>query len=170
MFPRDRCGRSILLPIKEESTRLTTSSPFSKRPKWRRVFSGGSFVATHSRPAPEDAYRVCWPCFVFTLTHVLQTTSVPMEQKEEPTQRDVPIVPPRPPARSAGRYPRKLTGKPYLASSRSGLEPSTSSVAVRAVSCAFSPTSGEPTRRETLGSDSHCAPEGWCSQRGTVQA
>ena len=31
VFPRDSSGRSILLPIKEESTRLATSSPFSMR-------------------------------------------------------------------------------------------------------------------------------------------
>ena len=30
-----------------------------------KCFSGGTFVATHSSPAPEDAYRVCRPSLVF---------------------------------------------------------------------------------------------------------
>ena len=66
MFTRDSSGRSILFPIKEESSRLATSFPFSKRANGKEPPSGGTYVATHPSPAHEDPYRVCKPCFVFT--------------------------------------------------------------------------------------------------------
>ena len=37
VFPRDSIGRSILFPLKEESTILATSSPFSKRPNGKSL-------------------------------------------------------------------------------------------------------------------------------------
>ena len=60
-----------------------------------------------------------------TLTHehVHQAASLPVEQVEEPTLRDGPVVTPRPPARSAGRYSRRSTEKSHLSSSRSSVEP-----------------------------------------------
>ena len=64
-FSRDSGWRSNLFPIKEESTRVATSSPFSKRPNGKEL-SCGAFVTTHPSPAPDDAYRVCRPCSVFT--------------------------------------------------------------------------------------------------------
>ena len=54
-----------------------------------------------------------------------------------------------------------------------GLAPSVSdsfSGAVRAASYDFPPACGEDSRRETVGSDSHHAPEAWCSRKGTLQA
>ena len=42
--------------------------------------------------------------------------------------------------------------------------------AARAASYEFPPTSEEDPRRETPGSDSHLAPEHWCSRKGTLQA
>ena len=63
MFTRDSSERSILFPIKEESSRLATSFPFSKRANGKEPPSGGTYVATHPSPAHEDAYRAC---FVFT--------------------------------------------------------------------------------------------------------
>ena len=42
--------------------------------------------------------------------------------------------------------------------------------AARAVSYEFPPTSKEDARQETPGSDSHLAPEAWCSLKGTLQA
>ena len=48
--------------------------------------------------AHEDAYRVCKPCFVFTHANPRASGNVDMEQVEEPTLRDGPVVTPRPPA------------------------------------------------------------------------
>ena len=105
-----------------------------------------------------------------TLTHVLQTTSVPLEQKDTPTLRDGPVVTPQPPTRLAGRYSRKITDESHLSSNRSNSESPAPSGAVRATSCNFSPKSEEDTRREAVGLDSHRAREAWCSQSGTLQA
>ena len=58
-----------------------------------------------------------------TLTHVQITASVPVEQEEEPTLPDGPVVTPRPPVRSTRRYSRKSTEESHLSSSRTGLEP-----------------------------------------------
>ena len=54
-----------------------------------------------------------------------------------------------------------------------GLAPSvldSFSGAARAASYEFLPVSEEDPRRETPGSDSHLAPEAWCSRKGTLQA
>ena len=54
-----------------------------------------------------------------------------------------------------------------------GLAPSvlgSFSGAVRAVSSEFPPASEEDSRRETAASDSHYAPEAWCSRKETLQA
>ena len=58
-----------------------------------------------------------------TLIHVHQAASLPVEQLEEPTLRDGPVVTPRPPTRSAGRYSRRSTEKLPLSSSRRSIEP-----------------------------------------------
>ena len=42
--------------------------------------------------------------------------------------------------------------------------------AARAASYDFPPASEEDPRRETPGSESHLAPEAWCSRKGTLQA
>ena len=54
-----------------------------------------------------------------------------------------------------------------------GLAPSvleSFSGASRAASYEFPPASEEDPRRETPGSDSHLAPEAWCSRKGILQA
>ena len=51
------------------------------------------------------------------LTHVHQAASLPVDQVEEPTLCR-PVVTPRPPARSPGRYYRKSTDESRLSSSR----------------------------------------------------
>ena len=54
-----------------------------------------------------------------------------------------------------------------------GLAPSvldSFSGAARTASYEFPPASEEDSRRETLGSYSHLAPEAWCSRKGTLQA
>ena len=79
VFPRDRSGRSILFPIKEEPTSLATSSLSSKRangnehPRARNLFPLAqaplSKTPTGSTdPAPSSG----------TLTHVHQATSAPV--------------------------------------------------------------------------------------------
>ena len=105
-----------------------------------------------------------------TLTHVHHAASLPVEQVEEPTLRDGPVVTPRPPARSAGRYSRKSTEESHLSSSGSSLEPPAPSGAARAASGGYSPKSDGDTTRETVGPDSPRDPEAWCSRTGTSQA
>ena len=58
------------------------------------------YIAAHPSPAPEDANRVCTPCFVFTHANPRASGNVDntVEQVEEPTLRDGPVVTPRPPA------------------------------------------------------------------------
>ena len=102
-----------------------------------------------------------------TLTHVHQATSVPVEQEEEPTLPDGPVVTPRPPVTSAGRYSRTSTEESHIASSRSSLEPPAPSGTVIAASCDFSPKSEGDTRRETVGSDSNRGHEARCSRTGS---
>ena len=70
----------------------------------------------------------------------------------------------------AGRYSRKSTEESHISSCRSSLKSPVPSGAVRAASCAFSPKSEGDTRRETVGPDSHRAPEAWCSRARTLQA
>ena len=171
MLPRDSSGRSILFPIKEESSRLATSFPSSKRadgtepprvgPIWPPTRSPLSKTHTGAT-SPDPSSR--------TLTHVHQAASLPVEQVEEPTLRDGPVVTPRPPARSAGRYTRRSTEESHLSSSGSSLKPPAPSGAAKAASGGYSPTSDGDTTRETVGPDSPRAPEAWCPRTGTFQA
>ena len=105
-----------------------------------------------------------------TLSHVHQAASLPVEQVEVPTLPDGPIVTPRPPVRSAGRYSRKSTEESLISSSRSSFEPPAPSGAVRAASCDFSPMSEGDTTPEIVGPDSHRDPEAWCSRTRISQA
>ena len=99
-----------------------------------------------------------------------KAASLPVEQVEEPTLRDGPVVTPRPPARSAGRYSRRSTEESHLSSSGNNLEPPAPSGAVRAASGGHSPKSDGDTTRETVGPDSPRDPEAWCCRTGTLQA
>ena len=63
VFPRDSSGRSIIFPIKKESTRLATSSPFPKISNGKGPSRG---EINHPSPAYYDACRACRPCSVFT--------------------------------------------------------------------------------------------------------
>ena len=98
MFTRDSSGRSILFPIKEESSRLATSFPYSKRANGKEPPRVGP-MSPPTR-AHEDAYRVCKPCFVFTHANPRASGNVDniVEQVEKPTLPDGPVVTPRPPA------------------------------------------------------------------------
>ena len=98
VFVRDNSGRSVLFSIKEESKRLATSSPFSKRHNGREL-SRVKILLPCASLAPEDAHRVTDPASSFnTLTHVFQATSAPVAQEEDPRPRDGPVGTPRPPA------------------------------------------------------------------------
>ena len=55
-FPRNHGGRSTLFPIKEESIRLATSSPFPTRSTGRKT-SPVDLVAPHRSTVLEDVYR-----------------------------------------------------------------------------------------------------------------
>ena len=110
VFPRDCNGRSIVFHVKEELTRLATSSTFSKRAIGKESSRVGimlpptraPFLKTPSGSAGSDSSSR-------TLTHVHQAASLPVEQGEEPTLRDGPVVSPRPPGRSDGRRSCKST-------------------------------------------------------------
>ena len=130
-FHRESSGRSILFPIKEESSRLATSFPFSKRANGKQPSRVGHMLPPTRAPLMKMPTGSAGPApSSRTLTHVHQAASLPVEQVEEPTLRDGPVVTPRPPARSAGRYSRKSTEESHLSSTRSSLEPPAPSGAV----------------------------------------
>ena len=171
VFPRDGSGRPILFPIKEESSRLATSSPFSKRANGKEPPRVGPMLPPTRAPLLKTPIGATSPApSSRTLTHVQKAASLPVEQVEEPTLRDGPVMTPRPPARSAGRYSRKSTEESHLSSSGSSLEPPAPPGAARAASGGYSPKSDEDTTRETVGPDSPRAPEAWCPRTGTFQA
>ena len=66
----------------------------------------------------------------------------------DPTLRNGPVVMPRLPTRSAGRYFREDTEESRLLSSINNSEPPAPSGAVRAVSCDFTPKSAARSRRD----------------------
>ena len=128
-------GALSFSPIKEESTRLATSFPFSKRPNGKEPSQVGLMLPPNRAPLMKTPTGSAGPApSLRTLTHVHQAASLPVEQEEEQTLRDVPVVTPQPPARSAGRYSRKSTEESHLSSSRSSLEPPAPWGAVRAAS------------------------------------
>ena len=124
VFPRDNSGRSILFPIEEESTRLATSSPYSKTPNGKEPSRVGLALPRTRAPLLTTPTRSADPASSsHTVTHVHQTASVPAEQEEEPTLCDGPVMTPRPPSRTTGRYSRESTEESHVSSSRSRLEP-----------------------------------------------
>ena len=99
VFARDNNGRSVLFSIKEESTRLATSSLFSKRhngrePPWVKTFLPLAQAPLQKTPTGSTDNASSSN----TLTHVFQATSAPVAQEEDPTLRDGQVVTPRPPA------------------------------------------------------------------------
>ena len=176
VFLRDSSGRSILFPIKEESTSLATS-PFSSK----RTNGNDPHRARNMLPHAQTPLLLTRPTgpasSLGTLTYVHQATSAPVAQERHPTLRNEPVVTPWPPgrstpwppARSAGRYSRKSTEESRL-SSRNSSEPPASSGAARAVSCDFTPKSDKATTRIPVGSDSRRALEAGCSQKGMLPA
>ena len=167
MFPRDSSGRSIFFPIKEESSRLATSFPFSKRGNGKDHSRVGRMLPTTRAPLMKTPTGLAGPApSSRTLTHGHQAASLPVKHVEEPTLRDGPVVTPRPRARSAGRYSRTYAEESHISSRRNSLEPPAPSVAVRAASCDFSPTSERGMARETVGPDSLRDPEACCFRMG----
>ena len=108
------------------------------------------YIAAHPSPAPEDTYRVCRPCSVFAHANPRASCCVGTSGtgRRTDTFRNEPVVTPRPPARSAGRYSRKSTEESHLSSSRSSLEPPAPSAAVRAASCDFCLLYTSPSPRD----------------------
>ena len=114
-FHRESSGRSILFPIKEESSRLATSLPFSKRANAKEPSRVGRMLPTTQAPVMKMPTRSAGPASSSRrLTHVHQAASLPLEQVEERALRDGPVVTPRPPARSAGRSSRNSTEEWHL--------------------------------------------------------
>ena len=152
-------GALSFFPSRRSRQRLATSSPFSKRPNGKEPSRVGLMLPTTRAPLMKTPIGSAGPALSSrTLTHAHQAASRPVEQVEEPTLRGGPVVTPRPPARSAGRYSRKSTEESFLSSRRSSLEPPAPSGAVRSASCDFSPKSEGDTARETMDSDSHRDP------------
>ena len=69
-----------------------------------------------------------------------------MAQDRDPTLRNGPVVTPRPPARSAGRYSREGTEELRLLSRRNSSEPPAPSGAARAVPCDLCQIATRPRR------------------------
>ena len=164
VFARDNSGLSVLFFIKKESTRLATSSSFSKRHNGKEPPRVKTLLPLPRAPLQKTPTGSTHPASSFnTLTHVVQATSAPVAQEEDPTLRDGPFVTPRPPARSAGRYSRKFTEESRLSSSRNSSEPLPLRAQLEQFSGEYTPKSEEATTRETVGSASHRAPEACCS-------
>ena len=169
--PRDSSGCSILFPIKEEPTSLATSSLFSKRANGNEPPRARDLFPLARAPLSKTPTGSTGPApSLGTLTHVHQATSAPVAQDRDPTPRKGPVVTPRPPAQSAGRYSRENMEESRLSSSSNSSEPPVPSGAVRAVPCDFTPKSDEATTRPPVGSGSRRAPEAGRSQTGTLQA
>ena len=99
VLARDNSGRSFLFSIKEESTRLANSSPFSKRHNGKEPPRVKPLLPLPRAPLQKTPTGSTDPASSFnTLTHVFQATSAPVAQKKDPTLRDGPVVTPRPPA------------------------------------------------------------------------
>ena len=77
MFTRDSSGRSTLFPIKEESSSLATSFPFSKRANGKEPPPVGSMLPPTRAPLMKAPTRSATPAlYSRTLTHVHQATSI----------------------------------------------------------------------------------------------
>ena len=84
--------------------------PFSKRANGKEPPRVGPMLPPSRAPLMKTPTGSASPApSSRTLNHVHQAASLPVEQVEEPTLRDGPVVTPRPPAWSAGRYSRRST-------------------------------------------------------------
>ena len=115
VLARDNSGCSVLFPIMEGSTRLATSSPFSKRHNGKEPPRVNLLLPLARAPLQKTPTGSTNPASSFnTLTHAFQATSAPVAEEEDPTLRDGPVVTPRPPALSARRCFRKFTEESRL--------------------------------------------------------
>ena len=77
VFTRDNSGRSILFPIKEESSRLATSFPFSKRANGKEPPRVRPMLPPTRVPLMKTPTGSVSPALSSrTLTHVHQATSI----------------------------------------------------------------------------------------------
>ena len=98
VFARECSGRSVLF-AEGESTSLGASSPFSKMPNGKESPRVNTLLPPARAPLQMTPAGSMGPAsFSSTLTQVLQATSAPVVQEEDPRQRDRPVVTPRPPA------------------------------------------------------------------------
>ena len=78
VFTHDSSGRSILFPIKEESSRLATSFPFSKRTNGQEPSRVGPMLPTTRASLMKSPTGSASPALSSrTLIHVHQATSIP---------------------------------------------------------------------------------------------
>ena len=113
----------FLFSIKEESTRLATSTSFSKRPNAKepsRVEILLQLVQALLLKTPTGSASPASSSS--TLAHVHQATSAPVVQEGYQSLRDGPVVAPLPPIRPGGRYSRKCTQLSRLSSTRNNSE------------------------------------------------
>ena len=83
VFPHDSSGCSIFFPIKEESTRLATSSSFSKRPNGTKPSRVGHMLPPTRAPLMKTPTGSTGPApSSCTLTHMHQAASLPVKQVE----------------------------------------------------------------------------------------
>ena len=96
-FALDNSGHSAPFYIKEESTRLATSSPFSKGKNGKEPPQVKALLPLARAPLQKTPTGSTDPASSFnTLTHVFQVTPAPVAQEEDSTLRDGPVVTPRP--------------------------------------------------------------------------
>ena len=82
MFARDNSGRYVFFSIKEESTRLATSSPFSKTRNGKEPPRVNALLPLARAPLCKTPTGSTDPALSFsTLNHVFQATSAPVAQE-----------------------------------------------------------------------------------------
>ena len=87
-FPRTRGGRSTLLTVKEEPTRLVTSSPFPSRSEERKPPPADNFVPPTGGPLLKASTGFACPLPPLrTLTNVRSALSATVEQEKPDTTR-----------------------------------------------------------------------------------
>ena len=122
-FPRTRGGRSTLLTVKEEPTRLVTSSPFPSRSEERKPPPADNFVPPTGGPLLKASTGFACPLPPLrTLTNVRSALSATVEQEKPDTTRRASSE-----STTSGQINQIVillnAGDSQLSSSRTGSEP-----------------------------------------------
>ena len=176
-FPLHSSGRSTLFPVKEESTVLAPSSPFSSRSAGRTPSPVDILLTPTRAPLLKASTGSGCPLSSSrTIPHVRSAPSATVKQEKSDTARRASND-----STASGQINRAViplnAKKSHLSSSRTGSEPSaplglrqTPSSAARAPSGLFLIISDGAARPGSVGPQSSRAPGAQCSQNSTLPA